>query len=79
MVMKRIIHHPMLFQFLQYIMKAIPCLLLFILFYCIAHLYSHENALVLIPLGASFIVLYTFCGELENEQANREQNSHKNE
>ncbi|MEW6063910.1 MAG: hypothetical protein ACOY3U_13290 [Bacillota bacterium] len=59
--------NPTIKEFLAYMSKVIPCLLLFALFYCIVHCYNHKNTLVLIPLTASIFVLYTFFGESTDE------------
>ncbi|SHE39381.1 hypothetical protein [Desulforamulus putei] len=59
--------NPTVKEFLAYLSKVSPCLLLFVLFYCIVHCYSYENTLVLIPLVASIFVLYYFFGQSEEE------------
>ncbi|MEW6696590.1 MAG: hypothetical protein AB1341_04465 [Bacillota bacterium] len=60
--------NPTIKDFLHYMAKVLPCLLMFALFYCIVHCYSYDSAVVVIPLGASFVVLYTFFGNIEDAE-----------
>ena len=64
--MKKIME-PTLKEFFTYLFNIFPCFLMTILVLLVIKFYSYENALVLVPLAASFLVLYTLFNDDSND------------
>lgn len=59
----KIIMGPTLKEFLVYLFNIFPCFLVMILFYLVIKCYSYKDFVVLLPIIACIVVLYTFFNE----------------
>ena len=65
----RIILGPRLKEFVTYLVNILPCFLMTMLLYCVIKCYSYANALVLIPITACIVILYTFFNDGESDNS----------
>ena len=56
---------PTVKEFVTYLFNIFPCILISMLFFCAIRCYSYDNALVLVPIIACLVVLYTFFKDVD--------------